>query len=356
MDDGEVLARLIDRYSPSGSEGAAVGEFVRLARELGYRGRTDRAGNGIAEIGRGRPVVLYLGHIDTVEGRRPARRSRGRIHGRGAVDAKGPLSAALLAGRGFPGPGTFRIVAAVGEETDSRGARYLARGRRPEALLVGEPSGWDGITIGYKGDVRLEATFRRRRSHWSSPHPTATDEAVDWLQQVRALCRERAGPSPFRSLTVKTVGFSSDPGADPEVARTIVDLRLPPGLTTSALLRALPGAPGAPSRRLLVRVEPAEVSRQEPTVLALEAEIRRAGGRPTLWRRTGSSDLNVVGPAWGLGGAAYGPGNARLDHTDRESLSIAELRRAARVIRGTLERLAAAPDRPATPRGSADAP
>ncbi len=356
MDDAEVLARLVDRYSPSGKEQAAVREFVRIARELGYRARTDRAGNGIADVGDGRPLVLYLGHIDTVEGERPARQRRGRIHGRGSVDAKGPLAAALLAGHGFSGPGTFRIVAAVGEETDSGGARFLARGPRPDALLVGEPSGWDGITIGYKGDLRLEVTFRHRRTHWSSPFPTATDAAADWLQAVRSLCRTKAGPSPFRSLTAKAVGFASDPGADPEVARVLVDVRLPPGLSTSEVLAALPDTPRAVSRRVLVRVEPAEVARQEPVVLALEEAIRRAGGRPTLWRRGGSSDLNVVGPAWGLGGAAYGPGDARLDHTDRESLSLAELRRARTVIRGALEQLVGGAASRPTPRRPAAAP
>ncbi|MGI0129220.1 MAG: M20/M25/M40 family metallo-hydrolase, partial [Thermoplasmata archaeon] len=62
--------------------------------------------------------------MDTVEGRRPARRRGGKVHGRGAVDAKGALAAALCAGERFSGPGELTIVAAVGEETDGRGARH----------------------------------------------------------------------------------------------------------------------------------------------------------------------------------------------------------------------------------------
>ena len=356
MDSATVLERLVGRYSPSGSEGPAVAEFVRIARELGYRTRVDRAGNGIAEAGRGRPTTLFLGHIDTVEGRTPVARRRGRVHGRGSVDAKGALAAALLAGRGFAGPGTFRIAAAVGEETDSRGARHLARGPRPNAVIAGEPSGWDGLTIGYKGDLRVQATFQRPRSHWSSPFPTATDLAVDWLGQVRTLADGRRGESPFRSLGAKAVGVASDPAADPEVARVTVDLRLPPGLSTAELLALLPRAPVRPRLKLLVRVEPVEVPRTDPVVFALEAAIRAEGGRPTLWRRTGTSDLNVVARAWGPGGAAYGPGDSRLDHTSRESLAVAELERAAAVLRGALARLASAPvTEPTSPR-SADAP
>jgi [amino group carrier protein]-lysine/ornithine hydrolase len=339
MDDGDVLVRLLSRYSPSGREEGAVREFVRVGKELGYRTRVDGAGNGVAEVGRARPTVLFLGHIDTVEGRRPVRRCRGRVHGRGAVDAKGALAAALLAGRGFSGPGTFRIVAAVGEETDSRGARHVARGARPDAVIAGEPSGWDGVTIGYKGDLRLEATFRSRRTHWSSPFPTAADAAVAWLGQVRALGAEPPSASPFRSLAAKVVALAAAPGADPEVARATIDVRVPPGRSTAEVLARLRGAPGRPGLRELARVEPFEAPRTEPVVLALTEAIREAGGRPTLWRRGGTSDLNVVARTWGLGGAAYGPGNSRLDHTDREVLSVAELGRAATVLRGAVAKL-----------------
>ena len=42
---------------------------------------------------------MLLGHIDTVPGRVPVRREGGRLYGRGAVDAKGPL-ACFVAARG----------------------------------------------------------------------------------------------------------------------------------------------------------------------------------------------------------------------------------------------------------------
>ncbi len=355
MDEAEVLERLVARYSPSGHEGPAVREFVRLGRGLGYTTRVDRVGNGLAEVGRGRPLLLFLGHIDTVPGKRPLTRHRGQVRGRGTVDAKGALAAALLAGREFRGPGTFRVVAAVGEETDSRGARHLLRGPRPDAVIAGEPSGWDGVTIGYKGDLRLEATFRRPRSHWSSPFPTATDLAIDWIGGLRAQAAHHADPSPFRALRVKTVAFASEADADPELARVTVDLRLPPGLSTSSVLAGLPTAPVRPTLRVLVRIEPAEVSRSDPVVLALSEGIRAEGGRPTLWRRSGTSDLNLVGAAWGLGGAAYGPGDSRLDHTDREALEVEELRRTARVLRHAVARLAAGAVMP-TPRRPDAAP
>ena len=339
MDELATLERLVRRYSPSGREGSAVREFVRLAQELGYSAHADAAGNGIASRGRGRPIVLFLGHIDTVEGRLPVRRARGRLYGRGTVDAKGPLAAALWAGRFLTGPGEFRVVAAVGEETDSRGARALLRRTRPDAVIAGEPSGGDGITVGYKGELQLIASFRGRRTHLSSPTPTATDVALEWIGAVQGHDHSHAGESPFRSLTMMVVGVESVRDADAETARVTLDFRLPPGYRTGALLRELPREPHRPSIAVRIRVDPVEVDRSNPVVRSLVEGIRVAGGRPTLWRKGGTSDLNLSVRAWGVPGAAYGPGDPHLDHTARESVPAAELARSVRVLRTALERL-----------------
>ena len=339
MDEGEVLERLLRAYSPSGAESAAVRQFGRAARALGYSVRTDGAGNGVARLGRGRPHVVYLGHIDTVDGRLPVARRSGRLHGRGAVDAKGPLAAALVAGPRAEGTGTYTVVAAVGEETDSRGARYLLRRMAPDAVIAGEPSGWDGVTVGYKGELQVDVTFRGRRTHYSSPEPTASDRAWEWVGAARALAASRTTDSPFQSLTCKLVAFSGGHAGDAETATATVDFRLPPGLATRELLSLLPspGAVGRPAVR--IRIEPIEVDRTNPVVASLLEGVRAAGGHPTLWKKGGTSDLNLVAPVWNVPGAAYGPGDARLDHTDREAVSLDELSRAVEVLKVALTRL-----------------
>jgi LysW-gamma-L-lysine carboxypeptidase len=339
MDEATVLLRLLRRYSPTGSETSAVREFVHLARGLGYTARTDAAGNGVARWGHGVPRVTFLGHIDTVTGRRPVRRRGGRIHGRGAVDAKGPLAAALTAGVAFEGPGMFEVIAAVGEEGDSPGARALARRRGPDAVIAGEPSRWDGITIAYKGDLRLTADFEGTRTHYSSPQPTVSDQALGWVERVRALPMFLPGPSPFRTLTLKVVAVETG-GDDRAWARVTLDLRIPPRQTTADVLAALPRDQGRPRLRASIRIEPIEVDRSNRVVRALENGVRAEGGRPTLWRKSGTSDLNLVAPAWNISGAAYGPGDPHLDHTARESVSERELRRSVRVLRTAIHELA----------------
>jgi len=339
VDEATVLERLVRAYSPSGEEEGAVRAFRRVASTLGYSVRTDGAGNGVARWGHGRPHVVYLGHIDTVDGRLPVARRSGRLHGRGTVDAKGPLAAALVAGTRAEGPGTYTVVAAVGEEADSRGARFLLRRMRPDAVIAGEPSGWDGVTVGYKGELQVEATFRGLRTHYSSPMPTAADRAWEWVGAAKALAAARATESAFRSLTCKLVAFVAGHEGDAETATATVDFRLPPSLSTQELLRLLPRPGGSAALDVRIRVEPIEVERSNPVVASLLEGVRAAGGRPTLWRKGGTSDLNLVAPVWKVPGAAYGPGEARLDHTDRESISLAELARSVGVLAVALRRL-----------------
>ncbi len=351
MDDPEVLVELLEAYSPSGHEAPAVARFRALAQRLGYSVSSDVAGNGIARRGSGRPQILFLGHIDTVEGALPVRREGTRIYGRGACDAKGPLAAALLAGRNAPTRGEVVVVAAVGEETDSRGARALLEAFRPEYVIAGEPSGWDGLAVGYKGDLRLKATFLGDRAHLSTPTASTADRAVEWIQGLRQEVARRTGSTPFRSLTFKVVSIATTMDGGAERVEAVVDLRIPPGTGAAALLAQLPRDGGPETIEPLVELDPYEGDRLDPVVAALSQGIRVAGGRPTLWRKTGTSDLNLVAPAWRVRGAAYGPGDSRLDHTDGEFLEVGDLDRAVRVLAHAFETLAAGETMP-TPRRS----
>src|SRR5260370_8447950 len=71
--------------------------LVSRLRAMGFAARRDEAGNVIAFWGSGPREVLLLGHMDTVPGFIPVRREGNRLFGRGAVDAKGPLAAAITA-------------------------------------------------------------------------------------------------------------------------------------------------------------------------------------------------------------------------------------------------------------------
>ena len=67
--------------------------------------------------------------------------------------------------------------------------------------------------------------------------------------------------------------------------------------------------------------------------------IRQEGGRPGYLPKTGTSDMNVVGPAWRCPILAYGPGDSSLDHTPGEHIEIVEYLRAIRVLEAALGKL-----------------
>jgi LysW-gamma-L-lysine carboxypeptidase len=339
MDDVEVLRALLEVYSPSGEEGFAVHRFLELARDLGLNGHSDLAGNAIAQIGRGPPTILFLGHIDTVDGALPVRLEDGRLYGRGACDAKGPLAAALIAASHHRGPGEIIIIGAVGEERDSRGTRELLTYHpAPDFLIVGEPSGWDSVTIGYKGNLSLRLRLDGERTHLSGPEPTTVERGLALIDRLRAFCSAREGGTPFVSPTMKVSSFHTLLNEGKEHVQIVVNLRLPPGFPAGDVL-ALLELEGDVRWDILDRSDAVEVDSKNPVVSALCAGIREQRERPTLLRKLGTSDLNLAAPAWGCPSAAYGPGDSHLDHTDRENLPVLDFQRAIVVLGTAFSRL-----------------
>ncbi|MDR3531183.1 MAG: M20/M25/M40 family metallo-hydrolase, partial [Rhodopila sp.] len=97
--------------------------------------------------------VAFSGHMDTVpdtgwqddpwSGRIDA---DGVLHGLGSTDMKGPVAAAIVAGRGLPETVPVTFLLTTDEETTKQGARVIAeqsarvRAVRPRGILVVEPT------------------------------------------------------------------------------------------------------------------------------------------------------------------------------------------------------------------------
>jgi LysW-gamma-L-lysine carboxypeptidase len=343
-----VLYGLVDVPSVSGHERAAVDWLCARMASLGYDAGIDGAGNAVGTRGAGEHELLLLGHIDTVPGDIPVRVADGVLHGRGAVDAKGALAAFAVAGaRANLPPGVrLTVIGAVGEESiGSPGANWLCRHYpAPDAVIIGEPSGWDGLVLGYKGSLSFTATVTRALSHSAGPEETASELAFRfWLRLTLWLAGQNDGADPgFETLdaTLRAIDHQAD-GLH-EHATLHGTFRLPPG-TTSEWVRA-EVTRLADDTATLVWQPNAEAWRSDkrsPLVAPFLAAIRASGGTPRLKVKTGTSDMNLVGPAWGCPIVAYGPGDARFDHTPREQLPLVDYERGIAVLTRAIERIAA---------------
>ncbi|MCA9911714.1 MAG: M20/M25/M40 family metallo-hydrolase, partial [Anaerolineae bacterium] len=72
---------------------------------------------------------------------------------------------------------------------------------------------------------------------------------------------------------------------------------------------------------------------------ALRQAIRAQGGTPRFVHKTGTSDMNIVGPVWNCPIVAYGPGDSSLDHTPNEHISLDEYLQAIDVLASMLSNL-----------------
>jgi len=338
--DQRTLVDLVSTPSVSGTERAATEVFVHHALQRSMAAEIDEAGNALAHRGPAdAPVhIMLLGHIDTVPGDIPVRIADGVLHGRGSVDAKGPLAAMLCAAARADLPEGVRltVAGAVGEETaGSPGARFLRTQHRPHACIIGEPSGWDGVTLGYKGRLLATATAELPAAHTAADEPSAGDLACAWWQDVLAHVaghnQDRSGV--FESIQATVQSMSSTTDGMTSRASLTAGFRLPPGVSPDDLARQLRTL--APDR-VGVKCSGSELAyvtdRSDPVVRCLSNAIRESGARPRPKRKTGTADLNVVGPVWGCPIAAYGPGDSALDHTPHERLALGEFDRSVGVL------------------------
>jgi LysW-gamma-L-lysine carboxypeptidase len=116
-----------------------------------------------------------------------------------------------------------------------------------------------------------------------------------------------------------------------------IALRLPPRLDLVAVQQEMRAWCNGAQLTFPYSEPPFLAEKNTPLVRALLRAIRAEGGRPRFKLKTGTSDMNVVGPAWGCPIVAYGPGDAALDHTPDEHIEIEEFRRGVDVLAQALE-------------------
>jgi LysW-gamma-L-lysine carboxypeptidase len=381
----ELIRGLVAIPSLSREEAAASTWLAAQMASSGFeRAYVDAAGNAVGELGSPTAprTLLLLGHIDTAPGDIPVRIDATDdgdvLYGRGSVDAKGPLAtfvaAAARVGAAWTRRSQLRIVVvgAVEEEAaTSKGARFIAsrfdgvNEPIPSACVIGEPSHWHRVTLGYKGRLLLDLIARQPMSHTAGPDASVAAVVVDlwnWVS-AHAAAVNRDRHKAFDQLTPSLRRFITS--TTREMIDTVdgqIAWRLPLGVDVhtmvadllrwtaqhlratdmefdvAASLSGMPTTIAGPRTSMELQFRGAELpwkgDRQNPLVRAFLYAIRQidATTQPGFLVKTGTSDMNVVGPLWRCPILAYGPGDSALDHTPNEHLFLDEYWRAITVL------------------------
>ncbi|MDT8369340.1 MAG: M20/M25/M40 family metallo-hydrolase, partial [Longimicrobiales bacterium] len=244
----------------SGDEEAVCLRVLDEFRTLGLTEvRHDPFGNAIGRVpGRdpAAPSVMVNAHLDVVaEGDLDAWEvppfdgvvRDGALHGRGAMDIKGPLAllthgAAALAGIT---PGDIWVVHTVFEERGGLGMhRLLASGEvKPDAVLIGESTHGD-ICIGHRGRAELEIVLEGVAGHASAPDRArnALSLVPVVLEAVERLARHQPVDAVLGPATLVATSIDARPESRnvvPDRVTIVLDWRILPGMEDEELLASV---------------------------------------------------------------------------------------------------------------------
>ncbi|HEX7733398.1 MAG TPA: M20/M25/M40 family metallo-hydrolase, partial [Ktedonobacteraceae bacterium] len=187
---------------------------------------------------------------------------------------------------------------------------------------------------------------RRELSHTAGPEQPSCEIATSFWERVRAhgaaFNQEHAGNSTFAALMPSLRAINSQSDGLEESTSFTIGYRLPPNFDSAGLREQLTTWAGELGLEISFRGEEVafQSTRTTPLARAFVRALRASGVQPTFKLKTGTSDMNVVGLAWGENIVAYGPGDSRLDHTPQEHIVIEEYLHAIDVLESVLRGLA----------------
>ncbi len=371
-----TLARdLIRTPSPSTHEKGVADRMVEELRRIGFQEvRVDRIGNVIAHAGNGQgPALLFNGHMDTVGvGDRNAWSrdpyggdvDAGILHGRGAVDMKGPLAALTYGMKqvldaAAPLNGDLYVACVVQEEPcEGYAMRVLVEEEHitPDMVILCEPTNLQ-IATGHRGRMEMLVTVRGVAAHASAPAQgeNAIYTAARLIFSAELLASQLTNDSALGRGSLAVTQIESSAGsrnAIPDCCAFYIDRRLTLGETEARALAEIQGVINREQARG-AKVEVTEYRAASytgykcrsksyyPAWLIMEdhALVRTAtraieqqlGYRPHVTRWAFSTDGCYTMGVAGIPTIGFGPGDERLAHTTNESIHLDDMFLAAGV-------------------------
>jgi LysW-gamma-L-lysine carboxypeptidase len=235
----------------------------------------------------------------------------------------------------------FIVIGAVGEEGDSRGAQYVRDRYRPDMLIIGEPSSWDRVTLGYKGSAWFEYEVQRALAHTAANVESACQAAVSfWNRMMDRAAQWNVGRlKMFDQLIPSLREMQSQSDGFVETARLKFNLRVPLGINLSDVEMLVREQVQEADLKMVEGCLAYRAEKNTPLVRSFLTAIRQHGGSPAFTVKSGTSDMNLTAPVWRCPTLAYGPGNSDLDHTPHEHILISEYQRAIQILADVLRSL-----------------
>jgi len=362
---------LIRIPSLSGYEREVASRVISEMKALGFDDvRSDRLGNVIGILrgtGSGRTVMLNS-HLDVVSEGDPSEWeyppfsgdvADGCLHGRGAMDIKGPLAIQTHAAAGLRGrtPGDVVVAHTVMEERGGWGMLGLLEDGevRPDVIILGEATAGD-ICVGHRGRAEVRIVVHGVAGHASAPERArnSLDLLPAVLEAVARLAARQGsdpelGPATVVATDVKTAPASHN--VIPDRSVVTLDWRILPGPTAEELVReveaavaeCLPELPVGYSVEVAMAVERQRsytgltedrdmftpgylLAGAHPVVRAASHAVgcRDGSGPASVRPWTFATDGGWSCGLYGVPTIGFAPGEERFAHTNRERLALAD--------------------------------
>lgn len=332
----DTLAWLVDIPSPTGQEGRLC---EALAGRLGSTYPTDhirRIGKSLVVGARsGRPLILLVGHIDTVpsQGQGPARVEAGRMFGLGTSDMKSGVAVMVhLLEEEVVRRGPFD---AVGVFYDAEEGPDAGNGLEPvlqempwlseaEFAVVLEPTDLE-LQLGCQGTANATVRFEGKTAHSARPWlgENAITKGGAWLADLHERAPEEhvvAGLSFFEVFSVTQASAGLARNVIPGRFDLHLNYRFPPDVTAGEANERLAEI-AAPADAIEVHeiVPGAPVPEGNPHL----DRLARATNAPVTPKQAWTDVARLA--RYGIPAVNYGPGEVAQCHQATESVPITNL-------------------------------
>lgn len=331
MTPAKLLEAVVGISSVSGSEGP-LSDFLTLQlTAMGFQ--PQHLGHNLwFEVGSGSPRLLLVSHLDTVppcagwntDPLKPHWEGES-LHGLGANDAKGCVTAMILAAQmltstelGTEGTAVFAFVRE--EEVGGKGiAELLPHLGHFDAAVVGEPTGLK-VCAAQRGMLVLQCTAKGLSAHVAHAKlgENAVHKAARDIVKLESMTFEAHPLLGVTRPVVTQVNGGLARNQVPDQCKFIVDLRITPNLKDAEVTLRLAAELESQVSVLASGYRPMATDPAHPIV---RAALQAAGTKVPVGSDT-TSDWAFLGD---LPAVKAGPGDTLRSHRPNEWISLKEL-------------------------------